>query len=246
MNYIKTDKNGTEYYEDWKCPRCGGQGAREEWAYTGSTCYKCGGSGRAHKPTIIKKYTPEYRAKLDKQAELKWLAKVEKDRAEWLPKNGFTPEGLTYIFVGDTYDIRESIKATGAVYCREIGWHISHNPAGFSVVEARIEDVCDIDVNGNYSYKPQAKVVEPSKSQYIGSIGEKISAEVKLEHVFWVNTAFGMLGIHKSVDKAGNVLIWKTSADIGEFKAGTITGTVKEHSEYNGVKQTVLTRCKTH
>lgn len=63
--YIRTDKNGTEIYADPVCKRCQGAGARSEWAYTGSICYECGGTGRANKPKIIKKYTPEYQAKLE-------------------------------------------------------------------------------------------------------------------------------------------------------------------------------------
>ena len=54
-------------------------------------------------------------------------------------------------------------------------------------------------------------------------------------------------------DAAGNVYTWKTANNIGYEDAEgvwqkpeefTIKGTVKEHSEYRGEKQTVLTRCK--
>lgn len=47
------------------------------------------------------------------------------------------------------------------------------------------------------------------------------------------------------VDKNGNVLVWKTGyQDMEEGKFYTVTGTIKEHNEYSGEKQTVLTRCK--
>lgn len=38
--------------------------------------------------------------------------------------------------------------------------------------------------------------------------------------------------------------IWKTSKCFDEESVKTIVGTVKEHSEFRDVKQTVLTRCK--
>ena len=57
------------------------------------------------------------------------------------------------------------------------------------------------------------------------------------------------------VDDDGNVYVWKTSKDMGycvngywqEFEKGsrlTLTGKIKDHKEYKGVKQTMLTRCK--
>lgn len=62
--------------------------------------------------------------------------------------------------------------------------------------------------------------------------------------------------LHKFKDEHGNIFTWKTSDPLGywdehgqwvhidEGTQVTIKGTVKEHSEYKGIKQTVLTRCK--
>ena len=50
-------------------------------------------------------------------------------------------------------------------------------------------------------------------------------------------------------DNANHTFIWKSASaglemnDDGTF-TGKITGKIKEHSEYNGRKQTVLTRVK--
>lgn len=71
---IRTDRNGTKYYEGLvTCDRCGGLGGHEKWAYTGWTCYKCGGSGKIQ--GRWKEYTPEYEAKL--------LARREAKRKKW-------------------------------------------------------------------------------------------------------------------------------------------------------------------
>lgn len=67
---IKIDRNGTKYWYDDKCLRCGGQGGRSEWGYTGYTCYECGGTGHS-RPRTWKEYTPEYEAKLEARRELK-------------------------------------------------------------------------------------------------------------------------------------------------------------------------------
>lgn len=64
LQYIKTDRNGTKWYNDWTCPRCGGAGASDKWLFTGRICYECGGTGKRRTPKIVKSYTPEYEAKL--------------------------------------------------------------------------------------------------------------------------------------------------------------------------------------
>jgi len=48
------------------------------------------------------------------------------------------------------------------------------------------------------------------------------------------------------LDENGNILIWKASGS-KSFEIGSkykLTGTVSEHSEYEGKKQTLLQRCK--
>lgn len=84
-------------------------------------------------------------------------------------------------------------------------------------------------------------------SQYIGKEGERISfavSEVKLLTSF--ETAYGYTYLYKFVDVLGNVLIWFASRtlDESECKAKVFNATVKSHSERDGVKQTVITRCR--
>lgn len=115
--YLRTDKNGTKYYANYTCPRCGGAGGSDKWAFTGWTCYECGGTGESPTPVIEKEYTPEYRAKLDerarKRAEAKRAKQVEEFNSNRLviaEKYGFNPEGKIYVVVGNTYEIREELK----------------------------------------------------------------------------------------------------------------------------------------
>lgn len=44
--------------------------------------------------------------------------------------------------------------------------------------------------------------------------------------------------------EAGDTVVWKTSKCLYVEDVTEITGTVKEHGEYRGEKQTELTRCK--
>ena len=91
---------------------------------------------------------------------------------------------------------------------------------------------------------------EAQNSNHIGNIGDRIQVNVQSVKCLtsWENT-FGYYPtttyLYKIVDQAGNVYTWKTSNFLDEDNLPQmITGTVKEHSEFRGVKQTVLTRCK--
>lgn len=94
--------------------------------------------------------------------------------------------------------------------------------------------------------KEQALSDQADNSQHVGSIKERLTVKVKSSELVasW-DSKFGWQGIYKFIDMDGNVFIWVTSAYVEPGKeVDTIVGTVKEHGEYNGVKQTVLTRCK--
>ena len=85
-----------------------------------------------------------------------------------------------------------------------------------------------------------------AKSQYVGAVGDRLTVNTEtVELVTSWDTMYGVTYLYKFVDADGNVFIWKASSAQDISKHGlTIKGTVKEHSEYNGTKQTVLTRCK--
>ena len=90
------------------------------------------------------------------------------------------------------------------------------------------------------------------ESKHIGTVGEKIEFVLKDIKVLtsWENY-FGYYPtttyMYKLTDEKGNICIWQTTKNVNIencLKSTTVKGKVKEHSEYNGVKQTVLTNCK--
>jgi len=83
-------------------------------------------------------------------------------------------------------------------------------------------------------------------SDYIGTIGEKIQTELTYINTFSFETQWGAGHIHKFLDAEGNVFIWKSSKyiEVDQGQKVKIKGTIKDHSEYAGAKQTILTRCK--
>lgn len=100
-------------------------------------------------------------------------------------------------------------------------------------------------------------------SKHVGVIGEKITVEVVLVNDYsYFDYKYSWSGtkhyIYTMKDAEGNAYVWKTTnhlvievpdntSEWDAIRKGdtmVITGTVKEHSEYNGTNQTILTRCK--
>lgn len=130
LQYFKTDRNGTKYYYDYTCPRCGGVGYSDKWYRTGRTCYECGGNGLRRTPKIVKEYTPEYAEKLKarRMAKQKANEPTEEEKAEmkrrndetnarrreWLFKEyGCDKDGHGFVYLGKTYGYKNELRAAG-------------------------------------------------------------------------------------------------------------------------------------
>ena len=84
-----------------------------------------------------------------------------------------------------------------------------------------------------------------TESNYIGGVGDKIEVDfVSGREAACCETQFGLLHIYEFKDASGNVIVWKSSSGKEIPESGKISGTVKAHEEYNGVKQTVILRAK--
>ena len=89
------------------------------------------------------------------------------------------------------------------------------------------------------------------KTQYVGNIGDKITIEVKsyrclytkCTQVSYYNCAYSY--VYEIIDTKGNTYIWSSSKMLDDGIT-QISGTIKDHKEYKGTKQTIITRCKTN
>lgn len=109
--------------------------------------------------------------------------------------------------------------------------YIAYAPVAFEKLMKQIE-------------QEQRHVETKGLSEYVGNIGEKITVDVKEAKLVtsW-ETVYGWTHLYKFVTADNNVLVWKASKSY-EGEPKRITGTVKDHKEYDGEKQTILTRCK--
>lgn len=218
---IKIDKNGTKYVT-CPCDRCGGTGLYPIQHYYGiewGVCFRCGGS--AVDPTPEKIYTPEHAAKLEKDRAKREAKREAEHKARQEAFEQELAEGKT-----------ERAKKVLAARERE----------------------------RQYLAKKAQWEAEKKAAGWIGEVGKKITVTAKLVYVKEFERTYNY---HTQVCamllfKAGaDTVIWFTDKyancaaplkdEDGEFAKGkefTITATVKEHSEKDGGKATIITRAK--
>lgn len=90
-----------------------------------------------------------------------------------------------------------------------------------------------------------AERASEANSNHIGKVGDRLTVKIhSVKCITSWETDYGITRIYKIVDENGNVYTWKTGNFIAEEDINVLKGTVKEHKEYRGIKQTELTRCK--
>ena len=252
----RIDRNGSKHIVDHNCPKCGGTGYIPGYEFIdGARCWKCNATGQFTHRYIIR--TPEYERELAAKRNARARKKNLAERPAFLEKNGFNEDGITYVVVGNTYEIKDTLKAMGAKFNEFIKWHLPFDPEGYTTVEMSVEECFDEEEEtGLLRWKSAddlAELIEKKapeipvpETNYIGNVGDKITLELTQVACFTFLSKFGICFINKFRDAEGNVVIWKTNRRVAnDGEKVTIKGIIKEHNEYNSEKQTILTRCKT-
>lgn len=231
----------------------------------GGVCFECGGAGFLTKDVRLysvaeaekmRQRNEAARIKRQNESEEKRLAAAEKTKAAWLERNGFNKEGYTFVVTGESYSIKDDLKSAGYHFCSILKWHKAEDLGDFSdrVVKIEVSEVAEFNKYGEGHFKTGAleyieniiNPKEPSNSEWVGTEGERMTFEnVVLERKSSFEGRFGYSNVYTF--KAGeNILTWFSTVDIEKEVGDTFTlvGTVKNHTEYKDVKQTVLTRCK--
>lgn len=231
-------------------------------AYDG-ICLKCKGSGYINKE--IRLYTEKEYEQMNKnnerakeRKEEKALAGAEEKRNKWLKDNGFNEEGYTYILIGmDTYSIKDKLKEEGWKYNSFLRWHINAIPADYkdNVYKLYWRDAYSTSVWGDmYPMEDLQKRIDTiiesnlphSSSEWIGTIGKKVeNILVKVISKRNYQGRFGYSQIITFETLNGEKIVWFTNTIVTAGIGDTclISGIVKDHTEYKGVKQTLLKRC---
>jgi hypothetical protein len=270
LSLVKTDHNGTRYYEGvQKCWKCNGAKQFDCWGHVcGGVCFACNGTGV--NPCKVKVMTDEHYRKLEDKRIAKQNKAIEERKAhasefnaEFFKREGFNSEGKIWAIVKTGFvskEFQEEMISKGA---KKYGWNIylfSEPQEG--AIELDAKECCYADLYGVYNdfessfmnqlivdAQEKERQAKAEKSSYFGNVGDKVDGlKVTFKNVFFYETQFGSMCIYIFEDADGHQFKWNTSGGFGTHlekeEVITIKATIKEHSEYNGIKQTVLTRCK--
>lgn len=237
----RTDESGVVFYAYVDvCRRCGGIGGGEQWRHTGWTCFECDGSGKG-KLVTEKLYTAEKLAKLNATAEKRNAKKL----AVAVEKAA--------IVATEAAVRREAFEAANADVLAWLRAQPENNEFASSLlhrVEREAALSCgQIAAVRNRIALDTEREVKRAASDYVGSIKDRITAQVKVERVYqFERTSFGGYGyevvsIVTMRDAAGNALVSKSARFYRkEGDELTIKATVKDHTEYRGERQTLIER----
>lgn len=264
---IKEDRNGTRTYiigGSDRCPKCNGQGYIQHYHYVeNGRCFLCGGSGRYITPgSVITVRTKEYHEKLEKRREKIARKNAPSKNKQFYEKNFLGPEGQCFLVMGNTYNIKEQLKEEGAHYKPDLGWYFGEDHEAYKTIEIS-EKILSYSFTGLVDFVDDCdEVVKKIKEQYeienrkndfssfFGAVKDKVTCSVSYKYSTRFFTDFTRYGevsyLYVFEDTEGHTFCWKTQKELNleKDKKYCLKGTVKDHKEYKGVKQTYLTRCK--
>jgi hypothetical protein len=232
----------------------------------GGVCLKCGGKGFIYDE--VRLYTEkEYKAmedrkereriKKEKEIEERMQADFANNKSKWLEENGFDEEEYTYIyFPNDSYDVKDQLKSDGFKFNPNLFWH-RDNAIGYEdkVIKIAAAAVVEFSAWGKGLFLSTAKTTIQDmmkearphvESEWAAAEKERVrNVKAVLDRVSGFSGAYGWTNVYRFLDEKKHIFVWFTSKDIGLEKGAlvTLTGTVKKLQEYDGEKQTVLTRC---
>lgn len=223
------------------CTRCGGAGGFKGWP--GFDCYRCGNRGsRTHERREVRLYT---QAELDKlnatkaKRDAKLAAKAEAARVAAEAEQA-TKRAAFDAQYGDLIKAVSPLRETSA-FVADV---LAKAEKNLFLTDGQADALRNI-VN-----REAAKAAQAATSNFVGTVGERRMFTATITKVIAITMTAGWQTIRGDMylmtDADGNVLKYSTSTvDLGgEGETVTFKATVKDHAEYKGVKQTVVTRAK--
>ncbi|MBK7845856.1 MAG: hypothetical protein IPJ71_19645 [Bdellovibrionales bacterium] len=101
-------------------------------------------------------------------------------------------------------------------------------------------------VSAYAAYQRAGEAAPKVESKHFAKVGEKVFVNATVTGTRFLPGQYGVTTLVKLVTAEGNVMTWFASGakDFEEGQKVNIAGSVKANDFYNGIAQTVLTRCK--
>ena len=108
------------------------------------------------------------------------------------------------------------------------------------------------------TYLKETKTLkEKANSEYVGQVGDKVEINIQSVRVLYTkhnHYGYGYTNtyVQEIIDEKGNIYIWSSETSLvnlfedyrADKKTLNVKATIKAHSEYKGIKQTIITRAK--
>lgn len=210
-----------DQYEMQDCGRCGGVGNFGPRFVQGGICFACHGR---------KKVRVNLSARRRRETAL--VRRAERAKANLAAFISANPElsMIAEIYAGFIGQMRGTLMERGSLSVAQM--------EALRAAVAREQE---------FARQRMARQERAAQSQFQGCVGQKISVTVTVTFERVVESQFGSTTLYGMEDGTGNQYRWFSSSYKVKLAKGErieISGCVKKHDEYQGVKQTVLTRCK--
>lgn len=197
---------------------------------------------RAYSEAEYRRYNPE----------VKIIQKAKSQRETF----GFGEAGYIWVFKGDTYGALDWFRWAPTRYAEMLGWYLPSNiempkplPAGIEPVKLYWDKVCD-EEGEHFKDKKEIKdyvdtlIYDPGTSEYIGSIGERMTIPLTCTRVFHFMNTYGESTLYTFETDEGDIVTWitNTSKNIEEKHRYMASFSVKQHTIYRNQQQTVVQR----
>lgn len=239
---VETNEAGKPVrYVNVSCDRCHVIGGQRLWVMgmengrpyskTGFSCWTCGNTG-VRKTVAERLYTDAELVRLNKSASTRAARKAEADRVAREQFEAARAAKDAEFRAANAEFIAKLAALDGEFWD---GFRESFLSRAVAPTERQIELV-NTEV---------AKRAANAASGFVGAVGDKVTLTVTVERIVGFKTAFGNQYIYICRTDGGNIVTYKGTAHIaGTGETVTLIATVKEHTVYNGAKQTVIQRPK--
>jgi hypothetical protein len=160
---------------------------------------------------------------------------------------------------GTIVQIKNELKDAGFYFSANLKWHKATKDEKYAdrLIEVKLGDIAEWSAWGKASFNRDAQKIVEEKiaavqpkptSEWIGEVGSKLKdIKVQLTRKYSFDGRYGVTTVYNFVTEEGNQLTWFSST-YQPYEVNTWVkmkyATIKDHSEYKGVKSTIITRAK--
>lgn len=236
----QVDSKGAAFYTRPRmCGRCGGAGRSDKWAFTGYTCFDCGGA-RFRGVETVKLYTAERLVKLD-------AAKAKADA-----RRAAVAQAKADAYAAEVAARADAFRTKYATLIERSAPHMANSFVGDvmsrAIAACKITDAQAAAVLAAVE-RIERETAARAASDWVGRAGERLTLAVTVERVAsFERPAFNALWTTEIVhvvtmrDRTGNAIVAKGRFSAEKGETLTIKATVKEHSTYKDERQTIVQR----